>query len=189
MLYLDESRLVGRGTERTCFRHPREGHLCIKVVHNQRKNKRQNEKDFVYFRRLERRGIDWSHLPRCHGWARTNLGLGLVFDFLQDTRGEPLPRLDTLLAEDRLGKAELDATLAQLHDYLHANRLFTSDLRASNIVCNLDKTPPYPFLIDGVGDRDFIKLASLSQRLGRAKIERQWARFLKRLEKLQDTPK
>ncbi|WP_227370548.1 YrbL family protein [Halomonas sp. M20] len=185
MLHLQDDLLIGRGTERNCYRHPQDPTRCVKIAHNFKNNKQQNRKDYEYFTKLERRGIDWSHLPRCHGWVETNLGDGLVFDLLQDTEGSPLPRLDILLADGRLTMAEIATPLTQLHDYLHANRIFTSDLRASNIVCNLEKTPPRLFLIDGIGDRDFVKLAAHSRRLGRTKIERQWGRFMKRLENLQ----
>nr|WP_299241711.1 YrbL family protein [uncultured Halomonas sp.] len=185
MLHLQDDLLIGRGTERNCYRHPRDEKRCVKVAHNFKNNKEQNRKDYEYFTKLERRDIDWSHLPRCHGWVETNLGDGLVFDLLQDTKGSPLPRLDILLTSGRLTTVEITTPLMQLHDYLYANRIFTSDLRASNIVCNLEKTPPRLFLIDGIGDRDFIKLASLIKPLADAKINRQWARFMKRLESLE----
>nr|WP_298415661.1 YrbL family protein [uncultured Halomonas sp.] len=183
MLYLLDDLLIGRGTERHCYRHPQDETRCIKVVHNYKNNKQQNQKDYEYFTRLQKRGIDWSHLPRCYGWVETDQGKGLVFDLLQDKQGVPLPRLDVLLKNDQLDRAAITAPLKELHDYLLTNQIFTSDLRASNIVCNLEATPPHFFLIDGIGDRDFIRLASVIRPLARAKTNRQWKRFMRRLEK------
>lgn len=183
MLHLQDDLLVGRGTERNCYRHPQDATRCIKVSYNFENNKQQNQKDHEYFISLQKRDIDWSHLPRCYGWDETDQGKGLVFDLLQDKQGTPLPRLDTLLKNGHLDKTMINAPLKELRNYLCANQIFTSDLRASNIVCNLEKTPPHFFLIDGIGDRDFIRLASVVRPLARAKIDRQWKRFEKRMEK------
>ncbi|WP_172656309.1 YrbL family protein [Halomonas sp. PR-M31] len=183
MLYLQDDLLIGRGTERYCYRHPQDDTRCIKVVHNVKNNKQQNQKDYEYFSRLQKRGIDWSHLPRCYGWVETDQGNGLVFDLLQDKQGNPLPRLDVLLQNGYLDKAAIKAPLKELQDYLQANQIFTSDLRASNIVCESEETPLRLFLIDGVGDRDFIRLASMIKPLARAKTNRQWKRFMKRMKK------
>ncbi|MGC3874662.1 YrbL family protein [Halomonas sp. GXIMD04776] len=185
MLQLQDDQLIGRGTERYCYRHPQDPTRCVKVAHNFKNNKQQNQKDYEYFSVLARRGIDWSHLPRCYGWVETDQGEGLVFDLLQDGQGIPLPRLDILLDNGQLDGEMIAGPLAQLRDYLYANQIFTSDLRASNIVCSLEKTPPHLFLIDGIGDRDFIKLASAIKPLAYAKINRQWTRFMKRMEKQQ----
>ncbi|SHF80566.1 PhoP regulatory network protein YrbL [Modicisalibacter ilicicola DSM 19980] len=183
MLHLRDELLIGRGTERYCYRHPEDPTRCVKVSHNFKNNKQQNQKDYEYFTRLERRGIDWSHLPRCHGWVETDQGKGLVFDLLQDESGKPLERLDTLLSNGQLEAARVESALEDLHAYLQVNLVFTSDLRASNIVCDPHEAPIKLFLIDGIGDRDFIKVATYIKPLAKAKIERQWSRFMKRVEK------
>lgn len=186
MLYLNDSQLVGRGTERYCYRHPHDPSLCIKVTHNLTNNKQQNAKDYAYFKKLERRGIDWTHLPHCHGWVTTDKGEGLVFDLLQDDNKQPLKSLSQLLKSGGLDLETLEPSLQDLHDYLLRNRIFTSDLRESNIVCDNDGShPPRLFIIDGIGDRDFIKLAAHCPPLGRLKVNRQWAKFIKRMEKRQ----
>ncbi len=181
-LVLTDGLLVGRGTERECYRHPENIGLCIKVTHRTRNLKYQNRKDFEYFRSLAKRGIDWSHLPCCHGWVTTNRGKGLVFDLLQDDRQRPLPTLKELLVQQQLSLSDLWPALRQLHTYLLRNRIFSSDLRTSNIVADMRKDGHLDlYVIDGLGDRDFIKLASRIAFLGRRKINRQWRRFERRV--------
>lgn len=184
MLYLNDSQLVGRGTERYCYRHPHDPSLCVKVTHNLKNNKQQNAKDYDYFKKLEQRRIDWSHLPHCHGWVTTDKGEGLVFDLLQDDNRQPLKSLSQLLKSGGLDLETLEPSLQDLHDYLLRNRIFTSDLRESNIVCDSNgPRPPHLYIIDGIGDRDFIKLAANCPPLGRVKVNRQWAKFMKRMDK------
>lgn len=183
MLYLDDNLLIGRGTERYCYRHPHDPTRCIKVTHNFQNTRHQNTKDYKYFKKLEERHIDWSHLPRCHGWVVTDKGEGLVFDLIQDENHRPLNSLKQLLESGELKIECLTASLRNLHDYLLRYRIFTSDLRESNIICEANGLqPPHLYIIDGIGDRDFIKLAAHCSPLGRAKVNRQWAKFMKRLE-------
>lgn len=182
MLHLENHLLVGRGTERLCYRHPHNSELCVKVTHNHKNDKQQNVKDYHYYRKLEKRGIDWSHLPRCHGWVETSLGLGLVFDLLQDTEGKPLQSITHIMADQRIDYSDLEEPLEQLKNYLKNNIIFTSDLRENNIVCLIKNgKPSHLYIIDGLGDRDFIKLAAVLPPLGKAKVDRQWRRFMKRM--------
>ncbi|MHB0774451.1 YrbL family protein [Halomonas sp. WWR20] len=186
MIYLEKSQLIGRGTERECYRHPQNSSLCIKVTHNHENDKQQNAKDYAYFKRLERRRVDWSHLPRCHGWVETDRGPGLAFDLVQDSHAQPLPSLKQLLASKRLDLKELHPALDRLHRYLRDNRIFISDLRDSNIVADIAQPgTPNLYIIDGVGDRDFIKLAAHVAPLGRRKVDRQWAHFMHRMARWQ----
>lgn len=182
MLYLSANLLIGRGTERYCYRHPHDANLCVKVTHNTQNDKRQNARDHAYFIKLERRNIDWSHLPRCHGWVMTDKGKGLVFELIQDGNQQPLKSLKQHLESGALDSKTLAPSLQGLHDYLLRNRIFTSDLRESNIVCDAGTShSPHLYIIDGVGDRDFIKLAAHLPPLGRLKVNRQWAKFIKRI--------
>jgi len=179
-LTLHDGLLVGRGTERECYRHPDRTDLCIKVTHRRQNLKHQNAKDFAYFRTLARRRVDWSHLPRCHGWVATDRGPGLVFDLLQDARQHPLPSVEALLAHRQVSLDELRPAFRELHDYLLRNRIFSSDLHISNILADADGPDLHLYVVDGIGDRDFIKLASHVSFLGRRKVNRQWRRFERR---------
>lgn len=184
LLYLEDRLLIGRGTERYCYRHPHDSKLCVKTTHNFKNYKRQNIQDYLYFKKLERRNINWSHLPRCHGWVKTNQGDGLVFDLLQDETGRPLKSLRELSRSGELTSEDIEPSLEILRNYLLDNSIFTSDLRDSNIVCGLSQgEPPHLYIIDGIGDRDFIKLASRFPPLARMKTRRQWDKFIRRMKR------
>ncbi|MCG7598282.1 YrbL family protein [Halomonas sp. McH1-25] len=187
MLYLDDTLLIGQGSERACFRHPSDDGLCIKVTHRHKSRRSQNARDHAYYRKLEKRDIAWTYLPRMHGWVTTNRGEGLVFDLVQDRDGKPLDTLKHLLARRDVHYADIAPELERFHRYLLDNLIFTSDMRDSNIACDMTRADsPRLYLIDGLGNHDFIKLASVVPILGRSKVERQWAHFMKRMAKWRD---
>lgn len=176
---LSPDLLVGRGSERACYRHPNDADLCIKVAHKQQKHHRsQNVKDFSYYQKLERKAISWEHIPRCHGWIETNLGWGLIFDFLKDEQGQPLPMLDKLLREGLVTLNQIQSDLDELRHYLLENGIFADDLRDSNIACRPKSDGHYHlYLLDGLGYSQVFKIATLSTHLGRKNIEKNWNYF------------
>lgn len=184
MLYLTEDLLIGRGTERLCYRHPNTPELCIKVTHNHKNDKKQNSRDYAYYNNLEKRRIEWDHLPRCHGWVETNQGDGLIFDLIQNSEGIPLQSLTQLLDQRKTTLEDLQNPLENLRKYLIKNLIFTSDLRDNNIVSNVENgKPTFLYIIDGLGHHDFIKIAAHIPPLGRVKVKRQWAKFMQRMQK------
>lgn len=183
MIQLSPSLLIGKGTERLCYQHPENPKRCIKVTHNKAHSKQQNEKDAVYYEVLKTRHIPWTHIPQCHGWVETDQGPGLCFDLIQGDTNHTLPSLNQGLEGHMFSLDEIRPALHQLYQYLYQYRIFTSDLRETNIICQPKGSSWHCFLIDGLGDRDFIKLAAHSKWLGHLKVDRQWKKFEKRLEK------
>lgn len=86
------TELIGRGNDRDCWRHPRDGSLCIKIARPGHQRP-QNEIDYHYSRFLEKQRIRSRHLPRVYGWVRTNRGRGLVCDLIHEPDGKPSPEL------------------------------------------------------------------------------------------------
>lgn len=189
MIELDSHLLIGRGSERHCYRHPLNPERCIKVPHYLGRHKQQNEKDFIYYRKLAKRGVEWTHIPRCFGWTETDKGPGLVFELMQDDHGQPLPSIYDLLQNGTITIEQIEPELETLHQYMVRNLIFTSDMGVSNIVCRLMPEGHYHlYIIDGLGDRDFIKLAAHCRWFGLRKVERQWHRFYTHLDKWRHLP-
>ncbi|MFM2480274.1 YrbL family protein [Celerinatantimonas sp. YJH-8] len=177
MIYLDDSLLIGKGSERACYIDPTCSSRCIKISHSQSKDD-QNKNDFRYYHHLEKRGVPWEHIPRCFGWVQTNLGRGLTFKLLQNQQGHPLPSIANLLERGETTLEDLTPSLYQLRDYLANNFIFASDLRDSNIACQQQENGSYHlYLMDGLGYRQFIKLAMHWRWLGLRKIHDQWDHF------------
>ena len=103
-----------RGGKRACFLHPAHPDRCIKLPlpdqlpadlrrrapWHQRLRKPvrafdENHREWLAARWLERRGDQsvWNHVPRCHGWADTDLGRGLVVSLCRDPGGHVSPNL------------------------------------------------------------------------------------------------
>jgi len=89
------------GDNRLCYNHPDDQSLCIKV---NRQGKAETQKaNSPFYKKLrsvasfddnqiEYRAFQqlviarntpeiWRHIPRCHGWVKTDIGPGLVTDF------------------------------------------------------------------------------------------------------------
>lgn len=182
MLYLDEAAYIGKGSERYCYRHPDCRELCIKISYREDRGNKQNRKEYHYYKKLEKRVAQWSHIPKCHGWVETNLGDGLVFDLVQSESGAPCESIKELLEKKRLTHSDLSAPLEELHRYLLKYRILISDLNPKNVLCGFpDRENPRLYLIDGIGNSDFIKAADKVPFLARAKINRHWTRFIAKL--------
>lgn len=182
-IFLKDEDLFSSGSERDCYPLPGHASLCVKIQHGREGKFGQNIQEYNYYKKLEKRGIDWSRIARCHGWVETNLGKGLVFDFVCDTDGTPSITFKEYLARHGVSK-EIRFDLDKLKEYLLLNNVVLCDLRTTNILCQNLNGDLFLKFVDGVGNRDYIKLASWSSFWGRKKITRHWARFEKRLVRL-----
>lgn len=185
MIKLEPDLLIGKGSERFCYRHPLYPDRCIKVPHHlEERNQHQNEKDFDYYQQLAKRNIDWQHIPRCYGWVDTDQGRGLMFELMQDEQQRPLSSVMDLLVDDAIALNPLEQAFDSLHQYMVRNMIFTSDMGLTNIVCRQREDGDYHlYIIDGLGDRDFIKIAAHSRYFGLRKVHRQWQRFYAKFER------
>jgi hypothetical protein len=181
-LRLDPSLWIASGSQRDCYRHPDDPALCVKITarsHHPRRH--QNPRELAYYRLLQRNGNDWLHLARCHGSVETSHGPGVVFDLLRDASGKVLPNL-----EERLTGASLDAGMLRsefraLRDWLLVHRVIVGDLRLANLVFDPDRPSGHRLvLVDGVNNRNLIRLESHVAWLARRKIQRIWKRFVSR---------
>lgn len=182
MIYLNADDFVGKGSKRYCYRHPDNPERCIKIAYKPALTDKKKQNEFNYLRMLERRGIDWSHMPRCYGWATTDIGAGLVFDFFHTHDGLAMPSIGEHLREGRITLDALSEPLETLRRYLLRNRIVTRDLNATNIVCNVEGSDaPVLYLIDGIGNADFIKVANYLPFYTKKKTNRHWGRFMDKL--------
>lgn len=182
MIYLNDSLLIGKGAERLCYRHPEKDHCCIKIKYSAREGKRsQSEAEYDYYTWLERQGIDWSNLARCHGWVKTNLGAGLVFDYIVDEFGNPARTLKDSLTDESISRGFLLSQLDFLLGYLLKNRVMICDLTLDNIVLKYSSSVSgyHLVIVDGIGNRDFFSfLTNRFRFLAVRKIKRKWQRSM-----------
>lgn len=182
MFKLEKSALIGHGCNREVYRHPDDDSLCIKVVVSG--DTREIGRELDYYRHLEGRGIAWTMLPRYYGEVETSLGPGSVFDLIRDADGRVARTLDHYLATlNRTDQSfhRLTAALAALKNYLLEQRIITMTLMPHNILCRKTESETFQlYIVDNIGNSDYIPICTYSGYFARKKILRKWARFEKR---------
>lgn len=157
---LSHAKRIGSGNERICFEHPDHPHLCIKVYHpmeevmkHTKVVRQQNEMESFYFGQLEKRGVPFLYLPKCHGWVDTSLGRGLVFDRVINDDGSAGVALTTMLADGTLNKQQARDVLLEVQNYLLQYSISICDVSPGHILMRRQGTQLIPQVIDGVGSR------------------------------------
>jgi hypothetical protein len=177
MLSLPPRLFVAEGTDRKCFRHPHDEQRCIKVLHPDTRPGRF-WRELRYYRRLQRRGVDFSHLTPYRGMVDTNLGRGAVFDLVQDDDARISRSLHHyLLKNDPEFNAWMVEEMERLKQNLYDQWIVFHDLNPTNILVKRLGYVDYRLVvIDGIGHNHFVPLASYSARLARKKLVRVWNR-------------
>ncbi len=181
---------VAKGGNRWVFLHPDDPKKCIKILFPE-KTAKAKRKRAVWYKKLrplsafddniqEHKALsDLSkrlpeaaqrHFPKSYGFVETNLGRAIVVDYFTDATGTPSPSL--LQLKDVPSKA-LDAFFAVVQTHC----IITRDFLPHNLLYVDGRI----VMIDGLGNSDFIPIASLSRRWGVRKIQRKIARFYEKL--------
>lgn len=185
MLALSPELLIGRGLHRECYIHPENQSRCIKVVIQGDDVETQREQS--YYRFLEKRLTDWTALPRFHGNLATNLGPGAVFDLIRNDNKDISIPISTYLEDvDNFHRHTEDIASAfrAFQSYQLKHNIQTMSLKPWNLVYRLNKSGQGKiYLIDSLGNSDFIPLCSYSKFLGSKKILRKWAKFKALIER------
>jgi hypothetical protein len=182
MIKLDDSKLIGKGSERWCYQHPQDPSLCIKVsVHPPKPGRKpQSEREAAYFRQLRKRNVPFTHIPEYHGTVMTNLNTGYLFDRVADADGRFSDRLEDV--HSQLPKQLLQNLLIELRGHMLHYGIIPCDLSFKNILLQKGQESTRLVLVDGIGNRDFIPLASYYLPFARIKIARIWRKFLKKIQ-------
>ena len=91
IIWLNDSHIIGKGLARTCFQHPKDKNICIKVDHFEAREHTDTWREVKYYRRIAllKPRFKYGCIPRYHGIPITNLGKGGMFELIRDeTTGE-----------------------------------------------------------------------------------------------------
>lgn len=185
-------QIIGRGTERTCYRNPQDPTRCVKIARSDRT--KQTLREIDYFSYLAGRGVPFDHIPRFYGKINTSDSVGieqeLVVDRIPtDTSGQtgeflPSKTINQYLASPRTA-AEITAfwlAIAELKDWLLKYNVLALGIDHNNVVVNHAADGGIRLiLIDGVYDTEWLPVSKYFPFLGRKKILRRWARFMDKL--------
>ncbi|MDD3669236.1 MAG: YrbL family protein [Alphaproteobacteria bacterium] len=137
MLILE--KFIGKGAVRLCFAHPRDAGACVKVA-GQRRNVRLLEHELETYAKIE--PVLGKYLPRYRpALVMTNLGPGLVCEFLHDADKRPSQTLFNHLTSTPPPPAP--GLVAQLDDFarlLIRNNIFFYDFNLTNFMVQKTKS-------------------------------------------------
>lgn len=186
ILILKEREPLTQGRSRLIFEHPDDPDLLVKVIRPEvvegrfgkgtkwYKKKRRFGKFISYIREIqeflamrETRENDVPFLQRIVGFARTDMGLGLILEAVRWTDGTLAPKLITLIKENRFDSTAEQGLEKFLDDLLDCP-VIISDLNSGNIVYTYSEKLGYYFiLIDGIGNNSLLPFKAISSRINR----------------------
>ncbi len=154
MIDLTNALQIGEGNERVCYGYPNDNSKVIKVTKQNVKSREQNKIDSVYYKYLENKDVDYSHLPLCYGYIKTTLGDGLIFDKISNYDGSDAYTFEYVLKHNLLKYESQKKILNDLVEYIVDNNILFIDVSLSNLMCYKDVEGKYKLVIvDGLGSR------------------------------------
>lgn len=165
-----DSKPVGSGVERSCYVHPHDRNLAIKIPTGKRT--KQTEREVKYYRQLAKRGLTrFKNIPCFHGTAKTNLGEGMVVDLVRDYDGEISKSMQWYLLNGYSLPYFLEA-LEELKNFFLDNLIiFNYDMRSHNLLVQRYADGSFQLvMIDALGDIILIQLINRWKAQVRKKI-------------------
>ncbi|MGJ8653975.1 MAG: YrbL family protein [Opitutaceae bacterium] len=202
--HIEESALIAKGGHRSCYQHPENNALCIKVLHEpwqtierrlkdplrairRRRNYDENLSEWIELKKLESKlGEDHSrHFPRVYDLVETNLGDGLVADLIRDFDGTLSHTLKSYLWEHCEVTPECAAAIDEFWAFLKERRLIVRDPFPHNLmVQRVDETGRLRILqIDGFGSSDFLPFSKMITSLRNKKLDGRRKRMQRQVDK------
>lgn len=198
MIELRHLESFAKGGNRACYVNPQNNDQCIKILLPERspEMKRRSAKglkrlrplfyyddnlrEFKSYRRIEAfAGADaWTHLPKCAGLVKTDLGTAIVTELIRDYDGRVSVDVKARLRSHGNDIAFRSAVSDFCH-YLRSVTVPTRDILLHNLVAKrVDGDGKVRlYLIDGFGTSDLLPFVYWFPRLARSKAERKVIRF------------
>jgi hypothetical protein len=193
---------VGEGWRRLVYAHPHDPNLLIKVTRPDLPKKshlslrwrrwgrlRNTAREVHEFLALHGSSPDDAWLVEfVHGFCQTDLGLGLVVEALRTPQGDIAPALSTLLRQGMMTD-EIRNALHNFLEDLQASELILGDFWPTNIVYAFESSVGASrfVIVDGIGEKLFIPMNTLSRSYRWWNRRRQIRRLLRDLEEAERT--
>jgi hypothetical protein len=163
---------LARGAYRTCFIHPHDERLCIKVPHDRRAGhpgyEDPNAREMAEYERLKKLGAPVHRYgPEMFGIVATDLGPGLCVERLRGVGGGPIANVRTA-CRDRI--AEVLAACVGPENIGIVQRRGTEQVVA--------------FDFKGHRNKEFVPISSYIPYFRRRKVARRFERMTAHLERL-----
>lgn len=198
-LNLNSNDMLARGGIRKIYLYPGRDDVIVKVYRKSRtpalQKKRMHLRKLPFLRfpivfdqnRFDLRELQnhhrrlgnklWRHFPETTGIVATNHGPGLVQRRILNSDGTPAQNLYHHLNQFGL-KKETKAALAEFRDFVSRHHIVLRDLSRHNLLfCQQPDGSLTVVMIDGFGNSDYLKFATLSRHLNDKKIVRKFDRL------------
>ncbi len=185
ILCLSDELIINRGRERTCYRHPKNNKLVIKVSTSGKKAE-ANHNELKGYRILRQEGIDLSFISHCYGFVNTDQGQGLVCDCIRDDDGTISKTIwDIVVFQDDCDVKHVIEVAETFCNFLISNRIWIFDLNLKNIVLKqLTDGTCKPYIIDLKGryvNNELIPFSRYIPYLSLQKLRRRSSQLLQRI--------
>lgn len=206
MIDLSATRPFASGSNRHCYRHPKDATLCLKVLRPENIDARfqrqswfkkalgrnrinDNQQEIRAHRQQAiqaliadgRESLVWSHLPRFYNTVETSLGLANVSELITDKDGGPATNLESYLQRQGYDQTAQGA-VARFCAWLLETGILTRNLLPHNLVIAERQGQPELFLIDGLGAPTIPDRLAILPAWRRRYINRRIQRFYLRID-------
>ena len=187
MLVLDDSLLINQGRTRSCYQHPADKSLVVKVpVGNKKTDCGSNMTELRGYQALMREQVDLFCISHCYGFVTTSSGKGLVCDCIRDDDGAVSRTIwDIVIFQDDCDVDYVKKVADDFCGYLLEKDTRLFDLNLKNIVLKLQSDGFYaPFAVDLKGrfdNKETIPVSSYSRYFARRKMDRRRRQLMERI--------
>jgi len=172
-IHLNQTGYITEGSQRLIYAHPDHSELCIKVPKTE-SNQRYVSREIKYTQKYQNK---IKSIPAYHGIIQTNLGQGYVFDLVKNYDGSISQTLREY-AEQGGDRDIIKQKIEALYDLFLIKHIIVSDLHAGNIlVKHISETEFELWLVDGIGNSDFVKICDWFMFFHKKKLIRKFTRF------------
>ena len=178
-LNLNNSMLIGVGSERKCFIHPHDDQKCIKITYKfGRRTVARCKREIKYSLKYSNLHLHSRSIPQYFGKVETNLGDGQVFELVLDYDGNISNKLSEHIKTNEIN-ISLKDKISDLYQSFLESRVLVSDFHPGNLVIQKSSADNYHLvMIDGFGNSDFIKICDYSRFFLKKKLIRKFRRML-----------
>ncbi len=182
MIEIKNEHYISEGLARTCYYHPNNKDLCIKIGKPGVEVKHLY-KEINYYKKINKKDTSkfaYTFYAAYHGEIATNLGTGFIYSLIKDEVSNQTSL--TLRHYLEMQNSILDDTtiitaLKRLKEQLIKHKIFVGDLRARNICCKILKDNSLELVVvDGLGHRDFFPFADWFHYFAKKKVDRRFTK-------------
>ena len=175
-LEISSQHYITEGSQRLLYKHPENQDLCIKIP-KEDSNQRYVGREIKYTHKYQKK-LKW--LPAYHGTIETTLGKGYIFDLVTNYDGSVAQSVQSLGGQKSL--EGLKEKVEELYQVYLNQGIVVSDMHSGNLVAKkITETEYELWIVDGIGNSDFLKVCDISKYFLKKKLIRKFGRLTQSL--------